>query len=89
LGGRDRWFSEFEASLLYRVSSRTARAVQKNPVSKNKQKTKNKTKQNKRVKLYHDSSFVLKEILSFMSARNKHRSEGPFLFVMCLLRPTG
>jgi hypothetical protein len=34
-GGRDRWISEFEASLVYRVSSRTARAIQRNPVSKN------------------------------------------------------
>jgi hypothetical protein len=30
--------SEFEASLVYKVSSRTARATQRNPVSKNKQK---------------------------------------------------
>jgi hypothetical protein len=30
-----RWISEFEASLVYRVSSRTARATQRNPVSKN------------------------------------------------------
>jgi hypothetical protein len=35
LGGRGRWISEFEASLVYRVSSRTARAIQRNPVSKN------------------------------------------------------
>jgi hypothetical protein len=43
------WISEFEASLVYRVSSRIARAIQRNPVSKTKQnKTKqNKTKQNK------------------------------------------
>ena len=34
LGGRGRWISEFEASLVYRVSPRTARAIQKNPVSK-------------------------------------------------------
>jgi hypothetical protein len=33
LGGRGRWISEFEASLVYRVSSRTARAIQRNPVS--------------------------------------------------------
>ena len=33
--------SEFEASLVYRVSSRIARAAQRNPVSKqNKKKTK-------------------------------------------------
>jgi hypothetical protein len=40
LGSRGRWISEFEASLGYRVSSRTARATQRNPVSK-KQKKKN------------------------------------------------
>jgi hypothetical protein len=33
--GRQRWISEFEAILGYRVSSRTARATQRNPVSKN------------------------------------------------------
>jgi hypothetical protein len=42
LGGRGRWISEFKASLVYRVSSRTARATQRNPVSKN-QKKKRKT----------------------------------------------
>jgi hypothetical protein len=31
---------EFEASLVYRVNSRTARAIQRNPVSKNKQTNK-------------------------------------------------
>jgi hypothetical protein len=38
LGGRGRWISEFEASLVYKVSSRTARAIQRNQVSKNKNK---------------------------------------------------
>jgi hypothetical protein len=33
-GGRGRWISEFEGSLVYRVSSRTARATQRNSVSK-------------------------------------------------------
>jgi hypothetical protein len=41
LGRRGRWISEFEASLVYRVSSRIARATQRNPVS-------TKTKQNKK-----------------------------------------
>jgi hypothetical protein len=40
LGGRDRRISEFQASLVYRVSSRTARATKRNPVSKNKSKNK-------------------------------------------------
>jgi hypothetical protein len=45
LGGRGRQISEFEASLVYRVSSRTARAIQRNPVSKKKKKNKKKTQQ--------------------------------------------
>jgi hypothetical protein len=43
LGGRGRRISEFE---VYRVSSRTARAIQRNPVSKKpKNKPTNKTQQ--------------------------------------------
>jgi hypothetical protein len=40
--GRGRQISEFEACMVYKVSSRTGRAIQRNPVSKktNKQKTK-------------------------------------------------
>jgi hypothetical protein len=34
LGGRSRQISEFKASLVYKVSSRTAKAIQRNPVSK-------------------------------------------------------
>jgi hypothetical protein len=37
-----RQISEFEASLVYRVSSRTAKATQRNPVSKTKNKQTNK-----------------------------------------------
>jgi len=48
LGGRGRWISEFEASLVYKVSSRTARAIQRNPVSKNKTKQKEKKRKKKR-----------------------------------------
>jgi hypothetical protein len=51
LGGRGRQISEFEASLVYRVNSRTAKATQRNPVSKNKNKTnKQKTKKPKKQK---------------------------------------
>jgi hypothetical protein len=40
--------TEFEASLVYRVNSRTARASQRNPALEKQNKTKqNKTKQNK------------------------------------------
>jgi hypothetical protein len=38
LGGRGRQISEFKASLIYRVSSRTARVTQRNHVSKNQRK---------------------------------------------------
>jgi hypothetical protein len=41
-GGRGRWISEFQASLVYKVSSRTARAIQRNPVSTTKKKKKKK-----------------------------------------------
>jgi hypothetical protein len=44
LGGRDRRISEFEASLVYKVSSRTARGIQRNPVSEKKKKMKKKKK---------------------------------------------
>jgi hypothetical protein len=50
LGGRGRWISEFEASLVYKVSSRTARAIERNPVSK-------KTKK-KRVRQYQNTSMI-------------------------------
>ena len=40
------WEEETEASLVYRVSSRTAKAMQRNPVSEKQNKTKQtKTKQ--------------------------------------------
>jgi hypothetical protein len=67
LGGRGRWISEFEASLVYRVSSRTARATQRNPVSKKpkpkNQKKKKKTKKTKKedFQSYHNpEEFKLK-----------------------------
>jgi len=37
LGGRDRQISEFRASLVYRVSSKTARSIERNPVLKKKE----------------------------------------------------
>jgi hypothetical protein len=51
LGGRGRRISELEASLVYRVSSRTVKTTQRNPVSKNKQTNKQtKTKKEKKNK---------------------------------------
>jgi hypothetical protein len=46
LGGRGRQISEFQASLVYKVSSRTARATQRNPVSKRKKTNKQNNNNN-------------------------------------------
>jgi hypothetical protein len=48
LGGRGRQSSEFKVSLVYRVSSRTAKATQRNPVSGKKERKKEKEKEKKR-----------------------------------------
>ena len=56
LGGKDRWISEFKASLVYRVNSRTVRAIQRDLL-------KNQTKPNKQ-KAYGSMPF-LSEFFSF------------------------
>jgi hypothetical protein len=77
LEGRGRRISEFEASLVYKVSSRTARATRRNPVSKNQTKPnqtkpnqtkpnqtkpkQNKTKQNKTKQEKHQGKEMEKE----------------------------
>jgi hypothetical protein len=43
LGGRGRQISEFKANLVYRVSSRTPRATQRNPAVLKKKKKKKET----------------------------------------------
>ena len=47
--GRDRQISEFEVSLVYRVSFRTSRAIQiqRNPVSERKKRKRRKKKKKK------------------------------------------
>jgi hypothetical protein len=52
LGGRGRQISEFEDSLVCKVSSRTASAIQRNLVSKNKNKSKNKQTKKETDRLY-------------------------------------
>ena len=49
LGRQRQWISEFKASLVYKVSSKTVRATQRNPVSKNKTKQTNKQTNNQMV----------------------------------------
>jgi hypothetical protein len=48
LGGRGRWISEFEASLVYRVSSRTARVTQRNPETLSQKAKKEKERERER-----------------------------------------
>jgi hypothetical protein len=50
LEGRGRRISEFKASLVYKVSTRIARATQRNPVLKNKKKKKKKKRKKKKEK---------------------------------------
>jgi hypothetical protein len=60
------WISEFEASLVYRVSSRTARAIQRNPVSKNQKK---KRFQMRRMLVSGpESTVIFKQIMWLLSA---------------------
>jgi hypothetical protein len=46
LGSKGRQISESKACLVYRVSSKKARATQRNPVSKNQKKKKKKNNNN-------------------------------------------
>jgi hypothetical protein len=48
LGGKGRQISEFEASLVYRLSSRTSRARQRNSVSKKRKKRKKERKKERK-----------------------------------------
>ena len=48
LGGRGRRISEFKSSLVYIVSSRTAKAAQKNPVLKERKREKEKERERKK-----------------------------------------
>jgi hypothetical protein len=60
LGGRDRRISEFKASQVYKVSSRIAKTIQRNPVSKNPKKKKlinKKKKERKKEKKWPDSDY--------------------------------
>ena len=62
MGGRGRRISEFEASLVYRMNSEIARAIERNPVSKNKTKQ-NKTKTKTKTKIKHSNNNNKKEFV--------------------------
>jgi hypothetical protein len=73
LGDRGRWISEFKAILVYRVSSRIARATQRNPILKN-QKIKNK-KQNKKASKQTNKPTILTAVIIVL--QNSRRLKGP------------
>ena len=50
--GRGRQISEFKASLVYKVSSRTASAIQRNHVLKNQNQPTNQTNKQKLTRLF-------------------------------------
>jgi hypothetical protein len=64
LGDRGRQISEFEASLVYRVSSRTARATQRNPVSNNNSINNNNKKKITKTK---EVRFIYTNYLEYVS----------------------
>jgi hypothetical protein len=70
LGSRGRWISEFEASLVNRVSFRTARATQRNAVSKNQNQKKKKKKKKKERK--KGSHYIAQADLTFKSQPSYH-----------------
>jgi hypothetical protein len=76
LGDRGRWISEFKASLVYKVRSRTARATQRNPVSK-KQKTKQKkkTKQTKKEKRKNLNQAEVAHAFNLLEGRDRRISQ--------------
>jgi phage regulator Rha-like protein len=56
LGGKGRRISEFKASLVYRVRSMTARAIQRNPVSKKAKKKKKKKRKKERKEIWQKNA---------------------------------
>jgi hypothetical protein len=73
LGGRGRRISEFEASLVYKVTSRTARAIQRNPVSKN-QKEKEKKKRERKKEIEDSLEFNENEDTSYKNLWDKMKA---------------
>jgi hypothetical protein len=61
LGVRSRQISEFEASLVYRLNSRTARATQRNPVSKN-QREREREREKEREDRAYEHGFVSTDV---------------------------
>jgi hypothetical protein len=65
LGGRGRQISEFEASLVYRVSSRTARAIQRNPVSREREKEREREREREKKNYLNNICALYTELCVF------------------------
>jgi hypothetical protein len=76
LGGRVCWISEFEASLIYKVNSRRARTIQRNPVSKQNKTKQNKTKQNKKKKRERERNLQLMWVRRWLGISRKRQRPG-------------
>jgi hypothetical protein len=72
LGDRGRRISEFEASLVYRVSSRTARATQRNPVSKKQNNNKKERRRRKKEEKKENKKFSQVVVVSVHSFKSQH-----------------
>jgi hypothetical protein len=81
LGGRGRQISEFEASLVYKVSSRTARAIQRNPVLKNQKKKKIFFFQTKGSKKQAGVANLIPNKIHFQPKVIKKDKEGYFILI--------
>jgi hypothetical protein len=66
LGGRGRQIFEFKASLVNRVSFRTVRVIQRNPVSKTKQ---NKEKERKKKEKKRESSLDMLLLCGYLAVK--------------------
>jgi hypothetical protein len=84
LGGRGRWISEFKASLVYRVTSRTARAIQRNPVLK-KQANKRQTNKQKTQKISSGKSLYLGFMLCIHETLGSKQKWGFFFFTITFI----
>ena len=78
MGDRGRQISEFEASLVYRVSSRTTRDTHRNADLKKKTTTKDKTATNKLGKdVYQADRGLISKLYNELKKVNARRSNNP------------
>ena len=60
VGGRGKWISEFEASLVYKSKLQNSQGYTENPVSKNKKEKKKKVREKKKKKKTSNSKTMEK-----------------------------